>query len=413
MQVVIFTSPERGDMLANVVAEFAGYDIAIIGAKETFGIDKFWQRWEQARQICLNSPHDNYLILSDDGSKHDIEAIRTLHKRLGCTQYTCAVISDDRNSCWGSTALSRLDIVVHGQGYIMKHIDFFDCGGLTNRATLEQFEVEPTKKSKRASSGVGMQITQKLRALGVPMYKTSPSLSYHGDHESVMHPQLRKHQPLIANVKQPRIIVGIATFKGREKTLENTVQSLRGQVTDIWVYNNEHPDLTDLADNGKFFKLSQITEPCYFLTCDDDIIYPPTYVEDMIEAIDKHNCIVTHHGRILKKKNVPYYTGHASFHCMKRNLKELYIDVAGTGVTGWHTSYFHPKDMHSAKDLRMSDLVFSLEAKKQGKKIKLLTHQQGYLNAQNIPLSKTIYGMEHKNDQRQTEIANEILKIKV
>ena len=410
MQVVIFTSPERGDMLANVVREFSGYDIAIIGANETFGIDKFWQRWEQARQICLNSPHDDYLIISDDASRHDIRTIQSTLMHWRGVPFTCQVVSDERDTCWGSTI--HEDSCYQEFGYEFINCDFFDCGGLTNRATLEQFTVTATEKSNRASSGVGMQITQKLRALGVPMYKTSPSLSYHGDHESVMHPQLRKHQPLIANVKQPRIIVGIATFKGREKTLQKTIQSLKGQVTDIWVYDNEHPDLIDLADNGKFFKLSQIKEPCYFLTCDDDIIYPPTYVDDMVEAIDKHKCIVTHHGRILKKKNVPYYTGHTPFHCMKRNLKELYIDVAGTGVTGWHTSYFHPKDMHNAKDLRMSDLVFSLEAKKQVKKIKLLTHQQGYLNVQNIPLSKTIYGMEHKNDQRQTEIANEILKLK-
>ena len=410
---MVFSSPNREDMLANVVREFSGYDVAIIADESTFGIYKFWQRWEQARQICLNSPHDNYLIISDDASKHDYPVIEAIHKRMQGHAFTCMAISDHRMSQWGGVRNESQDFFANTYSiYKVQCVDFFDCGGLTNRATLELFEVEPTPKSKRASSGVGMQITHKLRALGVPMYKTSPSLSYHGDHESVMHPQLRKHQPLIANVKQPRIIVGIATFKGREKTLQKTIQSLKGQVTDIWVYDNEHPDLIDLADNGKFFKLSQIKEPCYFLTCDDDIIYPPTYVEDMIEAIDKHKCIVTHHGRILKKNNVPYYTGHTSFHCMKRNLKELYIDVAGTGVTGWHTSYFHPKDMHNAKDLRMSDLVFSLEAKKQGKKIKLLTHQQGYLNAQNIPLSKTIYGMEHKNDQRQTEIANEILKLK-
>jgi len=401
MQVVIFTSPERGDMLANVVAEFSGYDIAIIGDKETFGIDKFWKRWEQARQICLNSPHDNYLIVSDDGSKHDIEAI----------PFVCAVISDDRASCWGSKADFTHDMSIAGiTDYIVKHIDFFDCGGLTNRATLELFEVEPTKKSKRASSGVGMQITHKLRKLGVPMYKTTPSLSYHGDHPSVMHPELRKRQPLITVVKAVPVVIGIATFKGREKALQKTLDSLAGQADEIIVYDNERN--TDLTDNGKFYGLKNRTEECYFLTCDDDIIYPPTYVEDMVHAIDKHKCIVTHHGRELRKNAKSYYHGHRSFHCMKANTVEQYIDVAGTGVSGWKTSYFCPNDICEADDKRMSDLVFSLAATKAGKKIKVLKHKQGYLAAQNIPLSQTIYGMEHKRDHRQTEIANEILKLK-
>jgi len=393
-------------MLANVVAEFAGYDIAIIGDKETFGIDQFWKRWEQARQICLNSPHDNYLILSDDGSRHDIESVNWWFEKF-TGPFACQIISDSRDKCWGSAGCVTLS---EEMGYQIINCGFFDCGGLTNRATLELFEVEPTKKSKRASSGVGMQITHKLRELGVPMYKTSPSLSYHGDHPSVMHPELRKRQPLITVVKAVPAVIGIATFKGREKALQRTLDSLAGQADEIIVYDNERN--TDLTDNGKFYGLKNRTDECYFLTCDDDIIYPPTYVEDMVQAIDKHKCIVTHHGRELRKNAKSYYHGHKSFHCMKANTVEQYIDVAGTGVSGWKTSYFCPSDICDAEDKRMSDLVFSLAATKAGKKIKVLKHNQGYLVAQNIPLSQTIYGMEHKRDHRQTEIANEILKLK-
>ncbi|NOQ49228.1 MAG: hypothetical protein GQ553_00985 [Nitrosomonadaceae bacterium] len=411
MQVVIFSSPGREEMLANTVREFSGYDVAIIADESTFGIDKFWQRWEQARRLCLNSPHDNYLIISDDASEHDIEAIEAIHhgKNMGGSQapFVCAVISDERKTCWGSRANNKRTYTMGG--YIVEHCDYFDCGGLTNRATLEQFEVTKTNRGKRASSGLGLQLTTKFRELGIPMYKTSPSLSYHGEHPSVMHPEVRKLQPLIANVKQPRVVVGIATFKGREKTLKRTVESLEGQVDEIVIYDNEqNPNLTD---NGKFWYLSQMTEPCIFLSCDDDIIYPHTYRDDMVKAIKKHKCIVTHHGRKLKALGVPYYGGHESFHCIKANKTEKQIDVAGTGVTGWHTSYFHPKDLHSAKDQRMSDLVFSLAARKAGKKIVVLEHKQGYIGVQNIPISQTIYGMEHKKAHRQVELADEILKL--
>lgn len=412
MQVVIFTSPERGDMLANVVREFAGYDIAIIGAKETFGIDQFWKRWEQARKLCLDSPHDNYLIISDDGSKHDIEAITTLHKRLGSTQYTCAAISDDRLICWGSVPSSRLDIVVHGYGYTMKHIDFFDCGGLTNRKTLELFEVTETNRRGISSSGVGKQITKKLRALGVPMYKTEPSLSYHGTHASVMHPELRKKQPLISQVKQDDVIIGMATFNGREKQLAKAIRSLEGQATRIVLYDNDDGDNPDLADNGKFWELQNITRPTYVLLCDDDIIYPPTYVRDMIEAIDRLGYIVTHHGRKLRALDVSYYRGHQSFACKQMSPKELPIDVAGTGVTGFHTSYFHPKNLHASPNLKMADLVFSLEAAKKGKKIMLLKHPANYFSIQKVDEKTAIFNTEIKKESKQIQLANEILKIK-
>ena len=102
MQVVIFSSPGREEMLCNLLQEFQGYDVAIIGDTLTWGKELFWQRWEQARRICLDSPHNNYLILSDDGSKHDIDAINLIHAKHRHKPFVCQAISDGRKSCWGS-----------------------------------------------------------------------------------------------------------------------------------------------------------------------------------------------------------------------------------------------------------------------------------------------------------------------
>ena len=299
-----------------------------------------------------------------------------------------------------------------GIGYKWIDCGFFDCGGLTNRATLELFEVTKTKRNGRASSGVGMQITKKLRALNVPMYKTSPSLSYHGDHPSVMHPEIRKKQPLISRVKQDDVIIGMATFKGREKQVKKAIRSLESQCDEIVLYDNDKENNPDLTDNGKFWELHQITKPCYFLSCDDDIIYPPTYVQDMIEAIDRLGCIVTHHGRKLRALDVSYYRGHQSYACKQMSPREIEIDVAGTGVAGFHTDYFHPKNLHASPNQKMSDLVFSLEAAKQGKKIMLLKHPTKYFGIQQVNLKTAIFTTENKNESKQIEIANEILKLK-
>jgi hypothetical protein len=58
----------------------------------------------------------------------------------------------------------------------------------------------------------------------------------------------------------------------------------------------------------------------------------------------------------------------------------------------------------------MSDLVFSLEAAKQRKKIVVLQHERGYLKYLNVPASQTIHGTESNREQRQIEIANDIWK---
>jgi hypothetical protein len=411
MQVVIFSSPNRQKLLSKLLKELKGFDVHIISDAESFGKKNFWSRWEMARAYCLNSPHDNYLILPDDIQDIDLFTIGEIYQIKERKPFVCSVISDGRSSCWGSIP-NRLNDFKYN-GYNILDLGFFDCGGLTNRTTLKLFKVDKVSDNwfkKASSSGVGSQITNKLKALRIPMYLTSPSLSFHGDHNSVMHPKERKQTPLISTTKKMKVVIGIATFKGRESYLQKTLESLQGQCDEIVVYDNEvNPDL---ADNGKFWQLQNLKANTYFLSCDDDIIYPPTYVQDMVEAINKHNCIITHHGRVLKGLDRSYYKGHESFACKQMNPTIRTIDVAGTGVTGFNTNYFHPKQLHKAKDLKMSDIIFSLEVAKQGKKIIMPQRPNNYFIIQDVPVHETIYGMHVNKETRQIELSNEIWKLK-
>lgn len=209
------------------------------------------------------------------------------------------------------------------------------------------------------------------------------------------------------------IHIGIATYdgQGRAKSLSQAVASLLGHGAKLHLYDNSQ-NLLNTADNGKFYGLTQIKEPCYYFCCDDDLIYPKNYIPEMIEKIKEHNSIVTHHGRILTREGVPYYRGHKSFRCLNDVSKDEQIDVAGTGVTAFDTEYFNPTELWKAPDLRMSDLLFSLEAAKQGKKIMVLKHQTGYIrHSTEINLKDTIWAKEQGN-ARLTELADEIIKLK-
>lgn len=208
-----------------------------------------------------------------------------------------------------------------------------------------------------------------------------------------------------------KIIIGIATFKGREQVLERTVKSLLPYVDDIHIYDNEK-EPNDLTDNGKFHALQFYSKPIYYFSCDDDLIYPRDYIPRTIEAIEHHNTIVTYHGRKLLGTNRDYYRGHKSYACLHNFPQTAIIDVPGTGVTAFRTDYFNPVGIHSATDKRMSDLVFALEAAKQGKTITHIGHEGKWIRQQELPIEQTIYGMENKKAFRQQEIANEIWYIK-
>ena len=209
-----------------------------------------------------------------------------------------------------------------------------------------------------------------------------------------------------------KIIVGIATIHGREQQLQNTFESLCPYVDEINIYHNGK-EAIDYTDNAKFESLKKYKEPIYFFSCDDDIIYPPNYIEKTIKLIDRFNCIVTYHGRILRGKGIDYYKSHQSFSCKATNTQNRYIDVAGTGVTAFRTDYFNPREIYNSEYKRMSDLVFSLEVRKQGKKILLGEHQYKWIQVQNIPLQNTIYGMEFKNQSKQIQLADAIYITKI
>jgi hypothetical protein len=227
-----------------------------------------------------------------------------------------------------------------------------------------------------------------------------------------MHPEERKRNPLISRheLNKP-IVVGVATMNGREQALDLMLASIRNQTMrpdKVFVYHNGRNK--DLADNGKFYGLSQLKEPCIYLSMDDDLMYCSTYIEQLVNEVLRHKTIVTHHGRKLRGKGKDYYRDHLAYQCTKINEIETIIDVAGTGVTAFDTSYFNPVGIINDARLRMSDLLFSLEAKKQGKVIQLCTHGRNFVSQLPFDEETSCFGV-HKNDcSTQNKIADEILE---
>jgi hypothetical protein len=208
-----------------------------------------------------------------------------------------------------------------------------------------------------------------------------------------------------------KIICGMATTSERMQYADKAINSIIRYVDDLHLYNNSVN--IDRADNGKYWGLFLYSkEPVYYLTLDDDIIYPPDYVDTMLEAVEKHNSIVTHHGRILKGTGLNYYSDHKAFNFFSKNEQETILDVFGSGVTAHRSDYFNPKDMPFEKQLMMSDLVASLKAAEQGKVITLLKHEAYWLKPQRIPTQLTISGTRHLRIKQNNELADKIWLIK-
>jgi hypothetical protein len=177
------------------------------------------------------------------------------------------------------------------------------------------------------------------------------------------------------------------------------------------LYNNSVN--VDRADNGKYWGLFlHQKNPIYYLTLDDDIIYPEGYVDNMLEEIEKHNCIVSHHGRILKGIGLEYYTGHEAFAFYQHNKVNRYLDVFGDGVAGFRTDYFNPVSMPFEKQLRMADTLVSKKMWEEKKKCVHLAHEHCQIKPQRVASHLTISGTREVRKDEKNKLADEIYKLK-
>lgn len=206
-----------------------------------------------------------------------------------------------------------------------------------------------------------------------------------------------------------KVVANIATRGNRPKELIKTIMSLKDQCDEINVWDNSKGGI-NYTDNAKFYYLQAYQEPVYYLGIDDDIIYAPNFVERLKYFIDNYEAIISFHGRILKEPVNSYYKGHTIFDYRHELKTSKYVDVVGTGVLGFRTDYFNPIDLYKSEFKCMSDLVFSLEAKKQGKTLICAEHERGWLQAQYTE-SGIMQSQINTYQTNQINLAKEIMRL--
>ena len=184
----------------HVIDDGTNHDLSFIPTDrltklEHGGKNRYWFNYTIGINKFLDSGKLNCLFLTDDVSNVDFHSIVEITNQMKSTHYTINLINDNRKHCWGhpKPAKDKYDNLINK--------GFFDCGGITNRATLKKIKLKPMPKTwwvEGRSSGVGYQMTRQLKQHNVTMWTPKKSLAYHGDHESVMHPKERIKNPLIS-----------------------------------------------------------------------------------------------------------------------------------------------------------------------------------------------------------------------
>lgn len=237
------------------------------------------------------------------------------------------------------------------------------------------------------------------------------------------------------------IMAGMATVPSREDALGDAIHSLLHQVDVLGLYvapgdwervrtieDAQHPceirthyveeaEHDDHGDAGKFWWAEEWDG--YYLTVDDDIIYPPTYVADTIEAIDTvgPRAAVSCHGVILGEMPLDsYYRNRSVFHWQREVRAFHQVHLACTGWAAFHTNHLD-LSMEDFPEPQMADIWFGIECQRAELPAYVRPHppsvnqigpEDGYLTQNpKVDLSGSIYANHHRRDGLQTDTVNE------
>lgn len=154
-----------------------------------------------------------------------------------------------------------------------------------------------------------------------------------------------------------QITISMATIPNRMTGMCQVVETLLPTCDNFDIYLNDYPGgfhlpvfddpkVTvrrgeDLGARGKFFAAHRT--PGYFLTVDDDIIYPPDYTYKMIQAIDYYGrqAVVGTHGVIMgepaNSMQPVTRTSRIFYPFFRDQQMDTPVHLLGTGVMGYHT----------------------------------------------------------------------------
>ena len=173
-------------------------------------------------------------------------------------------------------------------------------------------------------------------------------------------------------------------------------------------YSNVECHLLDnsLGDGAKFLTVADTQG--YYLSLDDDLLAPPTFVEDLISGIDRYNGCVSFHGKTYKPPFRTFKKPTAVHRCLSGVSLDVQVDFIGSGCAGFHTDRLK-LSIDMFKIPNMADVWLSQACTRQMIPMYALAHDRGYFTYL-PPKGKTIWEMFSGATPVQDKIMRTFLK---
>jgi hypothetical protein len=209
--------------------------------------------------------------------------------------------------------------------------------------------------------------------------------------------------------KLPRV-AAIATLASRVETFQKVLPVIRAQVDHVFVYldgystapsflkNYDHvttrraEDVGNLHCSSRFLCLQDLKIPTVVVMVDDDIIYPPDYVDRLIAVLHrvKGKAIVGVHGRIFVPPHRSYVKDVLTLHFSRQLVQPCHVHELGIGTCAFVSSHLsidaREWDCHD-----MDDIAVAIDAQRQGVPRIAIARAAGWLRPCAEPQSDTLW----------------------
>lgn len=174
---------------------------------------------------------------------------------------------------------------------------------------------------------------------------------------------------------------GMATLRDRAGLRAIAVTSLLPQVDRLIVADGE-----TRGDQAKFLAVRDAPDDAIFLGVDDDLFYPPDYVENIVAGLERHpGCIVSFHGWTMNQAGERI----DNYRCLEAVWDDVDVHVAGTGVCAFRIETIRPlmADFESVN----ADVWLALRAEERRIRRVVLSHPSFWLGYGQMPMARTVY----------------------
>jgi hypothetical protein len=225
-------------------------------------------------------------------------------------------------------------------------------------------------------------------------------------------------------------VAAIATLADRVKTFQRVLPVIHSQVDHVFIYLDGYSSPPDfLADfdrvtvyraeaignlhcSSRFLCLQELSTPAVVVIVDDDIIYPPDYVDRLsyfLQQLDGR-AIVGVHGRIFMPPHESYARHVATIHFTDQLATGRHVHELGIGTCAFVSTNFDV-DPRGWGQTTMDDIIVAVEAQRRGLPRIAVSRDAGWLKPFPEPQLDTLWKRTLRDDSEQTRRMRTLLSL--